>query len=123
MAAFTYGTVHEELRLAVPEFGPAVDEHVAEYDEVLQHVLFGDLTRFVLAAHERGDREVEERCLGFLDRAVRDGDDEVKNLVLVSFVENIQPWDPSRADFIGSWPSALRGAAVRAQRAQDDSTG
>jgi hypothetical protein len=92
----------------VPEFGSSIDEHIDDFDEVLPHILFGDFTRFVLAAHERGDREVEQRCLEFLDLALRDGDEMVQNLVSVSFIENVGPWDPDHADFIASWPQALR---------------
>jgi hypothetical protein len=90
-----------------------IDEHVAEYDAVLVHILFGDLTRFVLAAHERGDTDVEQRSLSFLDRALREGDEQVRNLVAVPFVENVGPWDKARRGFIAEWPDALRTEAER----------
>jgi hypothetical protein len=108
-----YSNVHVALREAVPEFGPVIDEHLAYHAGLLRHVLFGDLTRFVLAANERGDHELVERCLRFLDLALRDGDDEVENLVAVSFVENVEPWDDGAWEFIGSWPAALRAEAAR----------
>src|SRR5207253_247565 len=104
MAVLTYSGVPEALRAAVPEFGPTIDEHVADYDSVLAHVLFGDLSRFVLAAHERGDTDVEERSLAFLDRALREGDEQVRTLVAVSFVENVGPWDQAQQGFIAAWP-------------------
>jgi hypothetical protein len=47
--AIAYSTVDEALRAAVPEFGGAIDEHITDNDEeLLPHILFGDLTRFVL---------------------------------------------------------------------------
>jgi hypothetical protein len=100
----------DELLVAVPEFRETFDEHVADYG-VLPHVLFGDLTRFVLAAHDRHDEDLERRSLSFLDHALRDGDKDVQNLVAVAFVENV---DQRRyADFIAEWPNALQAEATR----------
>jgi hypothetical protein len=113
MAVLTFMEIPEALRAVVPEFGPTIDEHVAEYDEVLAHVLFGDLTRFVLAAHERGDTDLEQRSLSFLERALREGDEQVQNLVAVSFVENVGPREQAQRDFIAAWPDALRMEAER----------
>jgi hypothetical protein len=58
--ATVYSEVHVALREAVPEFGGVIDEHIAYHGRLLQHVLFGDLTRFVLAAQERDDQELVE---------------------------------------------------------------
>jgi hypothetical protein len=113
MKVLTYADVPDELRAAVPEFGPTIDEHLADHHEVLLHVLFGDLTRFVVTAHARGDTDVGQRSLAFLDRALREGDEYVQNLVAVSFVENVGPWDPTHREFIESWPEALRAEAER----------
>ena len=103
-----YSDVTDALRESLPEFSDAIDEHVADNDEVLPHVLFGDLTRFVLKANDDGDDELVRRALAFLDGVLREGDDGVQNLVGVSFVENVGPWDPTQAAFIASWPEALR---------------
>ena len=108
MAALAYSGVTDALRESLPEFSDAIDEHVADYDEVLPHLLFGDLTLFVLKAQDDGDDEIVRRALAFLDGALREGDDAVQNLVGVSFVENVGPWDPNQAAFIASWPEALR---------------
>jgi hypothetical protein len=108
VAALTYSEITTALRVELPEFAAEIDEHVVDNDEVLPHVLFGDLTRFVLDAHMRGDDDLVRRALAFLDHALREGDDMVQNLVGVSFVENVGPWDPDQAQFIASWPDALR---------------
>jgi hypothetical protein len=113
MPGLTPSVVVETLRTAVPEFGPSIDEHVSDFGEVLPHVLFGDLTRFVLAAHARGDADVEQRSLDALDMALRNGDDETRNLVAVSFVESVGPSESSQRAFIDSWPDALRNEARR----------
>jgi len=97
---------------AVPEFAATLDEHVKTFDELLPHVLFGDLTAFVTAAHKAGEDELVKRCLEFLDDALTHGDPKVANLVHVSFVENTQPWDPENAPFIATWPATLQSAAA-----------
>ena len=115
MPSISYEYLHLALVAAVPEFRPVLDEHVADFDEVLPHVLFGDLTRFVLAAHERGDTALVSRSLEWLDRALRGGDERVQNVVAVSFVENVGVWDEALDEFVASWPAALREEA-RSQR-------
>jgi hypothetical protein len=121
VAALTVAEVLDELLVALPEFRPTFDEHLADYG-VLPHVLFGDLTRFVLAAHERGDTNVEERSLAFLDRALLEGDKDVQNLVAGSFVENVPPWDPTQRAFIAAWPDTLRAEAERQRDWRPSST-
>lgn len=111
MAALAYSEVASALRVALPEFAAAIDEHVAYNERLLTHLLFGDLTRFVLDAHKRGDDDLVRRALEFLDSALREGDDAVQNLVSVSFIENVGPWEPNQAHFIASWPDALRSDA------------
>lgn len=109
--ALTYETIDRDLLAAVPEFGESLREHYREYDELLQHVLFGDLVRFVESAWRRGDQELVSSVLRFVDRAIREGDERVKNLVCASFIENVGPHDPEIAPFIDSWPARLREEA------------
>jgi hypothetical protein len=97
----------------VPEFGPTIDAHLEDYDEVLQHPIFGDFARFVSDAHDRGADELVARCLEFADRALRTGDPMVRNLVQVSFVENFGPFRGRELPFVESWPDALRAEAHR----------
>ena len=117
--AISYDSVHLRLVEAVPEFGPVLEEHLEDQDgEVLAHVLFGDFTRFVLAAHQEDDHELVSRSLAFLEEAIMDGDQRTRNLVAVSFVENIGPRDEGAADFIAGWPPALKEEGHR-QREPD----
>jgi hypothetical protein len=67
---------------------PVLDEHLADNDELLPHVLFGDVTRYALTLARDGEVEDLDRLLSDLDAALGDSDDEVANLVWVSFVEN-----------------------------------
>ena len=109
----TYEKVADQLADVVPEFTSTIQEHIADNGEVLQHLLFGDLTRFVVAAWEAGDKEVVARCLSFLEGAIMSGDEAVKNLVAVSFVENVGPWEKENSQFIRTWPTELRAEAHR----------
>src|SRR5664279_369177 len=92
---------------AVPEFAATLDEQVQTFDELLPHVLFGDLTRFVSEAQNAGEDELVKRCLRFLDDALTHGDPKVANLVHVSSIEIMQPWDSENAPFIANWPCLL----------------
>jgi hypothetical protein len=113
VAGVSYERVIELLRSEVPEFALEIDEHVEHNGEVLPHVVFGDFTRFVVAARNAGDAPLVGRCLAFLEQALRDGDTQVGNLVQVSFVENIGPWDGDAAEFMETWPQKLREEAER----------
>ena len=113
----TYDGIAQEVVAVVPEFAPVVDEHLRVFDgEILPHVLFGDFTRFVLAAYSDCNPELVGRCLDFLEGALDSPDPRVGNLVAVSFVENVGPWDARCAPFISTWPAGLRNEAER-QRA------
>lgn len=105
------------LRERVPEFCPSIDKSIGfDEGEVLQHPIFGDFTRFVLAARDRRDTDLTARCLLFLDEALREGDAMVQNLVQVSFVENVGPFVGDAATFIETWPIATRSASRRQSR-------
>ena len=67
--------------------------------------------RFTIERWERADTAVVQRILTLLDEAAQSGDKAVTNLIAVSFVENVGPWNPRMADFIGRWPPSLRDIA------------
>jgi hypothetical protein len=80
-----------------PDIAPLLDKHLTGYDELLPHVLFGDVTRYAADLARRAVEEPEAeaqllRLLGDLDRAIlpEGEEDPVDNLVWVSFVENTQ---------------------------------
>ena len=74
-----------------------LDEHLNDYDELLSHVFFADVTRHA-ARLARGAGTAPEaddelaRLLEDLESAflLRDDRDEVDDLIWVSFVENAQ---------------------------------
>ena len=104
----------DRLREAVPEFAPEMDAHLSDnFGEVLNHLLFANLVRFMLAARNRGDDALVSRVLVFADLVLREGDDKARNVIEVSFVENVvggldAPWS-----FVATWPRALRDDADR----------
>jgi hypothetical protein len=108
-----YAEVIDALREAVPETGPIVDHRVEEDGEVLPHLIFDDLSRLVVAANAGGDDDLVARCVSFLETLLREGDNTVVNLVQVSFVENIGPWDDETGRFIEMWPPLLLKEAER----------
>ena len=76
----------------------------------------GEFRAVVEDAHERGDHDLVGRCLELLEEAIRSSDELVENLVSVSFVESVGPWDDSKLDFIATWPVGLREEALRQRR-------
>lgn len=111
MTDLTYDAIHGALVAAVPECRPVLEEHVEFYGEVFPHVLFGDLTRFILSQRQQGVDEVVAKSLAFLEDAAQSNDPLVENLVAVSFVENVGPWDSAMAAFIEGWPPHLQALA------------
>lgn len=74
---------------AVPELILLYDEHIDDYDGLLEHVLMGDVTRFAEQLYSEGaSSECLARLLGFLNKAYSSGDQKLKELISVSFLEN-----------------------------------
>ena len=79
-----------------PALAPILDEHLADNDELLAHLLLGDVTRYAadLARQAATEPEADAELLRLLDdldpAILPDGreDDPVNNLIWVSFVEN-----------------------------------
>ena len=78
------------LILAVPELNDVYRQHLSEQDELLPHVLLGDVTRFVVLNATRGEAaDWLARFLSQMDAELLSGNDEVAELIGVSFVENL----------------------------------
>lgn len=89
MRNITYDNFVQQLLVAAPEILDIHQKHVKDNDEVLPHVLLGDVTRFVIEAHRRADTKLRTRILDFLENAVSSPDDKLQELVVVSFLENL----------------------------------
>ncbi len=80
----------KELLRKVPELENTYEQHMANNDSLLPHVLMGDVTRFVLAGAEHTQKQKSiARLLEYFEIALQSGSDEVKELIVVSFVENL----------------------------------
>jgi hypothetical protein len=112
-SAITYPNFHRALIENVPEARLLVEQHVADHDRrVRPHLLAGELARFAVAAHRRGDAGLASRCVRFLSRTLGAQDERVAELVTTSFVPAVAAVPGGRA-FIATWPAALRAAAGR----------
>jgi len=101
----TYDSFVPTLLAEVPGFQVIYDEHLQAYDEVLPHVLVGDLTRYVVASYRqmRTDasgtaRQVADRSLALLEQAMQSSDARLQELVSVSFLENLHQADEDYDD-------------------------
>ena len=104
----------EQLVVEVPEAKVVVKEHLLDQEgELLFHLLMADLLRFSVRAFEDAESDVLQRCLTFVDRALREGIDAVVNAVAVSFVENVGHGPSETPAFIDSWPQGLRDEKAR----------
>jgi hypothetical protein len=80
----------EALLCRVPELMPLYEEHLRDNPTLLPHLLMGEITRFAAGIDGPAlTRESTRALLDFLEIGLTDGSDEVKNLVGVSFAENL----------------------------------
>ena len=89
MAIFLDELAKIEIRLA-----PVIAESVAYYEELLPHLVMGDVVRWMVA-HSESDLESCVGLLNFMEYQVVNGADDVQELIVVSGVENIP--DPGDA--------------------------
>ncbi len=83
-------TFVETAVAAVPELRDIYEAHLADNGTLLPHVFMGDLTRYTLQIARSVDCiHVVRRVLVLIEEGLRSSDDDVVNLVAVSFVENL----------------------------------
>lgn len=105
----------ELLRISVPGFDSVYDEHVRDYDEVLPHVLVGDLVRFLLQevrTHGAGSTALRA-AMDLLEQAMSSDDQRLQELVAVSFLENLDPEDPGFTEISTLFGSSLRAEYIK----------
>lgn len=102
---------------------PMLREHLADnFGEVLPHMFIGDLTRYVVAreiAAGQVNRDLSaaiqgeiDEVLDALEQAYSDGDEEVEELIAVSFLENL-PRDGEPGHAIRSRLGPLLGEQLK----------
>lgn len=96
----------------VPELSPLLQEHLDDYDGLLPHVFMGDVTRWVVERFRADPSDINlSEVLAFVESWLQGAeDDEAKELILASFVENL----PGRKEDGGGVRDAL-GPGLRGQ--------
>ena len=95
MGDLTYDSFIGLLRSSVRGVDDLYRKHVECYDELLQHVFFGDLTRFVLSEAQTHGKEssVLRQIMPLLEAGMGSDDEKLQELIAVSFLENLLPED------------------------------
>jgi len=96
-----------DLLDAEPRLAPVYREHLADNDELLIHVLLGDVTRWL---RQNGPAAA---VLAVLERHLAGGDSDVQNAIAASFVENLEPDDATIHQALGP---GLRAELQRQER-------
>jgi len=91
-----YNDFPAELRATVPGFEPIYQKHLADYDELLPHVLLGELVHFLTSeSGTHGAQSVAlQQAMPLLERAMASSDARLQELIAVSFLENLDPAEP-----------------------------
>ena len=89
-----------KLITVAPELEILLHEHVEENGEVLPHIFMADVTRYlvnlVTRVNETNDPSSESKILSLLsclEESLVVGDERVRNVVEVSFIENLDHAD------------------------------
>lgn len=77
------GDLLRDLQSAHAAVGPIVATHLADNGEVVPHLLMADITRWLVAEGP------EPAILAALERHYAEGDDDVQNVIALSFLENL----------------------------------
>jgi hypothetical protein len=85
----------EKLRTDVRGFGRVYDQHVSYYQQVLPHVLLGDLVRYLksVARSQGPERVAVDEAMGLLEWVMGSADTNVQELVAVSFLARLDSED------------------------------
>jgi hypothetical protein len=73
----------------VPELRLGFAEHLETFGEPLPHVFFGDVTRYATETAPTANPELLSRFSGAIERMAASADEDVENIVAVSFFENL----------------------------------
>lgn len=96
-----YEELGQDLVRSVPDFQNSYKEHLADYDEVLPHVLLADLMRHLVSiyrgsgSHDVGVRLIEP-ALDWLEQGMASNDPRVPEAIVVSFLENLEKDEDGR---------------------------
>ena len=95
MADLDFDHFVERLRTDVRGFGRFYDQHVSYYQQVLPHVLLGDLARYLKSvARSKGPERVAlDEAVALLECGMGSADTKLQELIAVSFLARLDPED------------------------------
>lgn len=74
----------------VPELLPTMQAHLDTYEELLPHVLMGDVTRWIVEKFcENPEDELLKKTLEFMEKSFSQGSYDTQEIITVSFLENL----------------------------------
>lgn len=80
---------------------PLLSEHLADFDEMLPHLFFSDVSRWVSAEVAKSDPSPQVKALlDLLETSYPTADFNVQNLIDVSFIEMVED-DPAVVRLLG----------------------
>jgi hypothetical protein len=85
-----------------PGIEPVYEDHVRDFDELLPHLLFGDVVRWVERLYEAGDHSTIKAFVARMESDYPTLDPACRNLVDVSFAEDL-PYPGTRGAEIALW--------------------
>lgn len=90
MSVLSFNAFIPHLIKSVPELIPLYDEHINEYDEMLEHVFLGEVTRFIESSYKSKNKSyVLNRIFELFDSVFNSEDEKLVELISVSFLENL----------------------------------
>ena len=100
MSGYTEDFARQTTHVA-PALASVLQEHLEDFDEMLPHLYFGDISRWVVdeLAKPSPSQEVRQ-LLDLFESTYPTAHDDVQNLIDVSFIEMVQD-DPSVVRLFG----------------------
>jgi hypothetical protein len=93
----------------VPELAEVYRQHLADCGLLLPHVFMGDVTRYVVSqVMSSSPTEPVSRILNLLERGLQSDDQQVKELIGVSFIENLSDEEVALHRLLPQFGEALR---------------
>jgi hypothetical protein len=90
------------------ELAEVYQQHIADQDELLPHVLMGEITRLVISKVRREQTEWLPKFLQQLELGLSSDNNDIKELIGVSFVENLCGEDEVIQTLLPTMEAALR---------------
>src|SRR5262245_6756332 len=78
-----------DMIVAAPEIEFVRRQHIVDHHELLPHVLLRDVTRWIISHHPQA------RLLAVLEHHLSTGSEEVRNVIAVSFLGNLEKGEPA----------------------------